>query len=64
MAPLLAGLATAAWSAEPAPRAQALYGSKDYYPTPARPIGYGGDGSHCFPGATPAGQRQEGARWR
>ena len=46
---LLAGLlAGAAQAAEPPP-----YGSKDFYPSAERPIGYRGDGTGHSPGATP-----------
>jgi len=48
-------LASAALLAEPAP-----YGSKDFYPSPERPIRYRGDGNGCFPGATPVTEWWEG----
>ncbi|MEI7832440.1 MAG: PQQ-binding-like beta-propeller repeat protein, partial [bacterium] len=38
----------------------ALMGSRDFYPTPARPIRYWGDGSGTFPGATPVTSWSEG----
>jgi outer membrane protein assembly factor BamB len=31
-------------------------GHKDFYPTPQRPIGWRGDGSACYPGATPVAE--------
>ncbi len=38
----------------------ALMGSRDFYPTPAHPIRYWGDGTGAFPGATPAQEWSEG----
>jgi len=35
-------------AAEPAP-----LGHRDFYPSPQRPVGFRGDGSACYPGATP-----------
>jgi hypothetical protein len=46
---LLMGLAgSSAYAAEPVP-----YGSKDFYPSAERPIGYFGNGNGAYPGATP-----------
>ncbi|MFP4053819.1 MAG: hypothetical protein ACLFV7_08150 [Phycisphaerae bacterium] len=35
-------------------------GSKDFYPSDGRPVGYRGDGNGWFPGATPVTEWQEG----
>ncbi|MCY3022245.1 MAG: PQQ-binding-like beta-propeller repeat protein [Planctomycetota bacterium] len=44
-----------ACAAEPAPQGndKAALGSPDFYPSPARPIGWRGDGTGHYPGATP-----------
>jgi outer membrane protein assembly factor BamB len=52
---LAVGLCAVAGAAEPVP-----YGHKDFYPTPERPVGFRGDGSGAFPGATPVTQWREG----
>lgn len=35
-------------------------GHRDFYPSPAQPVGFRGDGSGCFPGATPVTHFWEG----
>ena len=35
------------------PAAEVPLGHKDFYPSPHRPVGFRGDGSACYPGATP-----------
>lgn len=42
---------TTAWSADPA--APVPLGAAEFRPTPERPIGWRGDGTGCYPGATP-----------
>jgi len=37
----------------PAAAAEPLLGSPAFRPSPERPVGWRGDGSGCFPGATP-----------
>ena len=50
----LAAAATAARAAgKPSPRSMALFGSVDFQPSPERPVGWRGDGTGRFPGATP-----------
>ena len=39
---------------------EAPLGSKDFYPSPERPVGFRGDGNGYFPGATPVTSWQEG----
>jgi hypothetical protein len=40
--------------------AEPLLGGRDFVPTPARPVGFRGDGTGCFPGATPPTQWDTG----
>ena len=40
--------------------AEVPYGSKDFYPSPERPVGFRGDGNGFFPGATPVTEWWEG----
>ena len=41
--------------------AEVLLGSREFYPSPERPVGWRGDGSGAFPGATPVTQWSEGS---
>ncbi len=54
---LLLLLVGSAISAEPTP---IPLGHKDFYPSPARPVGFRGDGNGYFPGATPVSEWREG----
>jgi len=53
------------FAAAPLPAAQRPrgppLGHRDFYPSPERPVGWRGDGTAAFPGATPVEQWQEGA---
>jgi outer membrane protein assembly factor BamB len=39
---------------------EAPYGHQDFYPSPERPVGFRGDGSGDFPGATPVSEWRDG----
>ena len=49
----LIGILSVAVAAASAGAGEPPLGHKDFEPTPARPVGWRGDGTGCFPGATP-----------
>jgi outer membrane protein assembly factor BamB len=58
---LTLGISSAGWTAD------LPLGHSDFLPTPQRPVGWRGDGSGCFPGATPPTQWDstgKGVLWR